>query len=231
MSEGKSLIPIAKPWLGEPEATARIISRPLLIFPCNGNGIEALDCLGSKFYPLGFIDDEPDKVNSDRFGITVFGREVLDRFPDVQVLAVPGGPMSFRERERVIASLGVPVARFAQVVHPLAQISPLATVGINVLIMAGVVITSNAIIGDHVCVLPNTVVHHDAVVGDWSLIGSNVMIAGNTTIGRNCYIGSGTSVMNSIKVGDRALIGLASNVIRDVPPSITVVGNPAHTLS
>jgi sugar O-acyltransferase (sialic acid O-acetyltransferase NeuD family) len=232
MSEKVPNIPIAKPCLGEAEAVRRSIApRPLLIFPCNGNGIEALDCLGSEFYPVGFIDDASEKVNSEQFGITVFGRKALERFPDAEVLAVPGSPMSFRERERVVASLGVPISRFARVVHPLARVSPLATVGVNVLIMAGVVITSNAVIGNHVCLLPNTVVHHDAVIGDWSLVGSNVTIAGNTTIGYNCYIGSGTSVMNGIKVCDRALVGLGSNVIRDVPPSTTVVGNPARPLA
>ncbi|MCK7470637.1 MAG: hypothetical protein MZU95_07475 [Desulfomicrobium escambiense] len=31
----------------------------LLIFPCNGNGLEALDCLGDAFRCIGFIDDRP----------------------------------------------------------------------------------------------------------------------------------------------------------------------------
>jgi sugar O-acyltransferase (sialic acid O-acetyltransferase NeuD family) len=204
--------------------------RPLLIFPCNGNGLEALDCLGPEFRPLGFIDDAPDKANGERFGLTIFGREVLERFPDAAVLAVPGSPTSFRERKRVVASLGLPASRFVRVVHPSARISPLATVGVNVLVMAGVVITSNAVIGDHVCLLPNTVVHHDAIVGDWSLVGSNVTIAGRTTIGCNCYVGSGTSVMNGVKISNGVLVGLGSNVIRDVPASITVAGNPARPL-
>jgi sugar O-acyltransferase (sialic acid O-acetyltransferase NeuD family) len=242
MTEQKSFIPITKPWLAKsdlgnpPEAGASVnpdnvmTPRPLLIFPCNGNGIEALDCLGSEFYPLGFIDDEPNKVNSKRFGIPIFGREALERFGNAEILAVPGSPTSFRERELIIASLGVPVSRFARVVHPLARISPLATVGVNVLIMAGVVITSNAVIGDHVCLMPNTVVHHDVVVEDWSLIGSNVTIAGHSIIGRNCYIGSGTSVINGIKICNGVLVGLGSNVIRDVPPSITIAGNPARPL-
>ena len=223
MFEAQPVTPVAKP-------SDAMKPRPLLIFPCNGNGIEALDCLGSEFYPLGFIDDSPEKVNSERFGITIFGREALERFPDAEILAVPGSPTSFREREHVIASLGVPASRFARVVHPLARISPLATVGVNVLIMSGVVITSNAVIGDHVCLMPNTVVHHDSIVGDWSLVGSNVTIAGNVTVGCNCYIGSGTSVIHGVKISDRALVGLGSNVIRDVSASITVVGNPARPL-
>jgi sugar O-acyltransferase (sialic acid O-acetyltransferase NeuD family) len=205
--------------------------RPLLIFPCNGNGLEALDCLGTEYRAIGFIDDSPDKLGSECFGLTVFTREALERFPDAAVLAVPGSPSSFRERKRVVESLGVPVWRLARVVHPSARISPLASVGVNVLVMAGVVITSNAVIGDHVCLLPNTVVHHDAVVGEWSLVGSNVTIAGQATVGCNCYVGSGTSVMNGVTINDGALVGLGTNVIRDVPATATVVGNPARILS
>lgn len=204
--------------------------RPLLIFPCNGNGLEALDCLGSEYRAIGFIDDSPEKLGSECFGLSVFAREALERFPDAAVLAVPGSPTSFRERKRVVESLGVSASRLARVVHPLARISPLATVGVNVLVMAGVVITSNAIIGDHVCLLPNTVVHHDVVVGEWTLVGSNVTIAGQATVGRNCYVGSGTSVMNGVTIEDEALVGLGSNVIRHVAAAATVVGNPARIL-
>ena len=33
----------------------------LLIFPCNGNALEALDCLGSAFRCVGFVDDTYDR--------------------------------------------------------------------------------------------------------------------------------------------------------------------------
>jgi sugar O-acyltransferase (sialic acid O-acetyltransferase NeuD family) len=160
----------------------------------------------------------------------VYAREAFERMPDAAVLAVPGSPSSYRCRREVIEGLGVTPERFARVVHPSARVSPLATLGRNVLLMAGVVVTSNAVIGDHVCVLPNTVVHHDAVIGSFSLVGSNVTIAGGAVIGENCYVGSGTSLMNGIRVGDRALVGLGSNVIRDVPPEARVVGNPARAI-
>jgi hypothetical protein len=35
--------------------------RPLLIFPCNGNGLKALDCLGDANELIGFVDDTPEK--------------------------------------------------------------------------------------------------------------------------------------------------------------------------
>jgi sugar O-acyltransferase (sialic acid O-acetyltransferase NeuD family) len=158
----------------------------------------------------------------------VFDRSALARWPDARVLAVPGGPRSFRARRQIIDGLGIDPDRFATVVHPAAQVAPLARLGRDVLIMAGVVVTSNAVIGDHVCVLPNTVIHHDVNLGPWSLARSGVTIAGGTRIGANCYVGSGSSIMNDLEIGEGALVGLGSNVIRDVAPGRTIAGNPAR---
>jgi sugar O-acyltransferase (sialic acid O-acetyltransferase NeuD family) len=204
--------------------------QPLLIFPCNGNGIEALDCLGHTHDVIGFVDDSAEKQGTRVHGFPVFTREALLRYPNAQVLAVPGSPNSYRSRGEVIAGLRIAERRFATVVHAAASVSPLAHIGRNVLIMAGVVITSNAVIGDHVCILPNTVIHHDVVVGAWTLIGSGVTVAGGVEIGENCYVGSGSTMIHGVSVGDRALVGLSSNVIRAVPADVKVVGNPARKI-
>lgn len=204
--------------------------QPLLIFPYNGNGLEALDCLGDAFRCVAFVDDTPEKQGWNAHGHRVVGRQALADHPEALVLAVPGSPTSYRDRRGVIAGLAVPPDRFARVIHPRACLSPLATLGRNVVVMAGAVITSNAVIGDHVVIMPNTVVHHDVVVGAWSLIGASVTIAGGTTIGENCYLGSGSSIMNGIRVGDGALVGLGSTVIRNVPDGARVAGNPARAI-
>ncbi len=205
--------------------------RPLLIFPCNGNGLEALDCLGEAFEFRGFVDDTPEKQRDGAYGHRVLPRSALADMPEAAVLAVPGGPASYKARRGVIEGLGVARDRFVNVIHPGAHVARIARLGTNVLVMAGAVVTSNAVIGDHVCVLPNTVLHHDVTVGNLSLIGANVAVAGSVAIGENCYIGSGTNIKNGIRIGDRSLVGLGSNVIRDVPPDTTVAGNPARALN
>lgn len=205
-------------------------AQPLLIFPYNGNGIEALDCIGSAYRFIGFVDDTPEKRGIDPNGYPVLGRDAFVRFSDARVLAIPGSPNSYRSRKETIQGLGIAKERFASVIHPTARVSPLASIGCNVLIMAGVVITSNAIIGSHTCILPNTVIHHDVVVGDWVLIGSNVTIAGSTVIEENGYIGSGSNIMNGLRVGSGVLIGLGSNVISSVAADTRIVGNPAHEI-
>lgn len=206
------------------------MSEPLLIFPCNGNALEALDALGERWQMLGFVDDDPARHGPGPGGYPVYGREALERLGAAHVLAVPGSPSSFPARRGVIDGLGVDPSRFAQVIHPRACVSPRARLGRNVLVMAGVVISGHARIGDHVCILPNSVIHHDAGVGDWTLVGSCVVVAGGTQVGRNCYIGSGSRIMNGLTIGDGALVGLASAVIRDVAPHAKVAGHPARVL-
>jgi sugar O-acyltransferase (sialic acid O-acetyltransferase NeuD family) len=206
-------------------------SRSLLLFPCNGNAREALDAIGEQYRVLGFVDDAIERQGTGPYGWPVFGRRALQDHPDACILAVPGAPNSFLQRRAIIEGLGVADDRYATVVHPSAQVSKHAKIGRNVLIMAGVVITSNAVIGDHVCVLPNSVIHHDASVGDWSLVGAAVTVAGGTRIGRNCYIGSGASLINDIEIGDRALVGLGATVIASVPADMRVAGNPARRLA
>jgi len=216
--------------MNERDPTIAADALPLLIFPCNGNGLEALDCLSEAYRCVGFVDDTPEKQGREVHGYPVFDRSVLGERADAAVLAVPGSPTSYQSRREIIGGLGLSAARFARIIHPSARISSLAVVGRNVLVMAGVAITSNAVIGDHVCILPNTVIHHDVVVRDWTLIGSNVTIAGNTSVGENCYIGSGASIMNGLHLGDQALVGMGTSVIRDVPPRARVVGIPARQL-
>ncbi len=204
--------------------------KKLLIFPYNGNALEAVDCLGDQFELVGFIDDTVSRQGDTPYGVKVYDRSALEMFPDAFVLAVPGSAVSFPKRHEHIASLGIPDERLVSVIHPSARIGRQVRIGRNCLIMAGVVITSNAVIGDHVCILPNSVVHHDSRINDYTLIGSNVAVAGGTTIGNNCYIGSGTNVINGISIGEFTLIGLGSNVVKSIPPQSRVAGNPAREI-
>lgn len=202
----------------------------ILIFPYNGNALEAIDCLGKKFELIGFIDDTPEKQGEQKNGLKVYSRSALTAFPDAKILAVPGSPLTYLQRKESIESLNVPDNRFVSVIHPNASLSPLAKMGYNLLIMAGVVITSNAELGNHVCILPNTVIHHDVKIGDLVLIGSNVTLAGGAILGTNCYIGSGSNIMNGIQIGEKTLIGIGSNVISNIAPFTKAAGNPARQL-
>lgn len=204
--------------------------KKIIIFPYNGNGLEALDCLGTNFELIGYADDTPEKQGKTSYGFKVFSRDVFEKYKEAYVLAVPGSSLTFKSRQSIISQLNIDEKRFATVVHPNASVSSLTQIGFNSLIMAGVVLTSNCLIGNHVCILPNTVIHHDSEIGDYSLVGSNVTVAGGSIVGNNCYIGSGSKIINGIEIGNETLVGLGSNVIRSVPQNCKVVGNPARII-
>jgi sugar O-acyltransferase (sialic acid O-acetyltransferase NeuD family) len=202
----------------------------ILLFPYSGTAIEALDCLGSDWSCVGFISDDSALVGQEKFGIKIFGRRAFSEFPYAKVLAVNGSPSSYLRRASIVEDLKIDLGRFATVMHPKATISPLAQVGRNVLIMAGVVITANAVIENHVVILPNSVVHHDSYVGEYTLIAANTTIAGNVKIGKCCYLGASCTIKNGVHIPDKTLVGMGANVVNSIEDPAILVGNPARPL-
>ena len=47
-------------------------------------------------------------------------------------------------------------------------------------------------------------------------------------IGANVWIGAGAMILPGVTVGEDAIVGAGAVVTRDVPPGVTVVGNPAR---
>jgi acetyltransferase-like isoleucine patch superfamily enzyme len=46
----------------------------------------------------------------------------------------------------------------------------------------------------------------------------------------DCSIGGGAVILGGVKIGKGAMVGAGAVVTRDVPPGMTVVGNPARAL-
>ena len=83
----------------------------LLIFPYSGTAIEAMDCLNEQWRCIGFVSDDEKFIGQEKFGITIFSRSAFDKFSHAKILAVPGGPTSFRKRQSVINGLNIPGKR------------------------------------------------------------------------------------------------------------------------
>lgn len=56
--------------------------------------------------------------------------------------------------------------------------------------------------------------------GDWECL--------QTVVKRGASIGSGSSILSGIVIGENAMVGAGSVVTKDVPPNVTVAGNPAR---
>jgi acetyltransferase-like isoleucine patch superfamily enzyme len=52
-----------------------------------------------------------------------------------------------------------------------------------------------------------------------------------TIVKKGASIGSGATLLGGITIGENAIIGAGSLVTKDVPPNVTVAGNPARILN
>lgn len=124
---------------------------------------------------------------------------------------------------------------------PLTLISPKActydnnAVGEGAVICAFATVTSNARIGRFFHCNIYSYVAHDCEIGDFVTFAPNVRCNGNVRIGDHAYIGTGAIIRNGksgrpLLIGEGAVVGMGSVVTKDVPPFVTVVGNPARQL-
>lgn len=75
-------------------------------------------------------------------------------------------------------------------------------------------------------------------VGDDCIIFHGVTLGGakfdpvkrHPTLGNKVMIGAGAKLIGPVKIGDGARVGANAVVVKDVPPGVTVVGNPAQAL-
>lgn len=99
-----------------------------------------------------------------------------------------------------------------------------------------VTLTSNIRIGQHFHANIYSYVAHDCVVGDFVTFAPGVMCNGNVHVEDHAYIGTGAVIKQGLPgapliIGRGAVVGMGAVVTKSVPPGVTVVGNPARTLS
>jgi sugar O-acyltransferase (sialic acid O-acetyltransferase NeuD family) len=176
----------------------------------------------------GFLDDDPATHGGP---LPVLGAiDTVHGMPGVKLVVCVGNPRNYFSRARIVARLGLPDDRYATVLHPRAEVSATSSAGAGSVLLAGVVLTADAVVGRHVAVMPQAVVTHDCVVGDYATVASGVRLGGGTQVGTGAYVGAGALIREGVTLGAWSLVGMGSVVLRDVGPGEVWAGNPARLL-
>lgn len=68
---------------------------------------------------------------------------------------------------------------------------------------------------------------HDCVVGDRTIFANNATLAGHVHVGDWAILGGFTGVHQFVRVGAHSFCGVGTVLLQDLPPFVTVAGNPA----
>jgi sugar O-acyltransferase (sialic acid O-acetyltransferase NeuD family) len=177
---------------------------------------------GKEWAVRGFLDS---RTNLPPVGdLPVFGDPLSYRYepPEIIVCAL-GDPRLKRKYSTPLLEQGADFMNLMPDLH----LADRATMGVGCLFERHVSIGADAKLGNFVIVLSNTIIGYDVKVGSYSTLGSFVFIGGGAQIGEDVVIHPHSTILPDVKIGDGAIVGAGSVVIGNVPPGITVFGNPA----
>ena len=101
------------------------------------------------------------------------------------------------------------------------------TIGALTKIQAHAYITAYSTLEDEVFIAPCVVTTNDNFMGRTEQRHS---LMKGPTIRRGARVGGGAVLCPGIEIGEEAFVGAGAVVVRDVPPRVVVVGNPAREL-
>jgi UDP-N-acetylglucosamine acyltransferase len=84
------------------------------------------------------------------------------------------------------------------------------------------------IVGNHNLLMAYVHVAHNCVLADHIVIANGVALAGHVEIESRAVIGGVLGVHQFVHIGQMAMVGGMSRIDRDVPPFMTVEGNPSR---
>lgn len=188
--------------------------------------------LGGQYELIGLVDPKSDLKGELVLGVPVLGGDEqlpMLRARGVEYFFVGVGSASVLRRRRRLYEFALrqgmqPVAA----IHPNATISPSATLGMGVTVMAAAAINADARLGDNVIVNTGAIVEHDCVIGNHVHIATGAKLSGGVIVGNETHIGVGAVIRQCIQIGTGVSIGAGAVVVKVVPDSQLVMGNPAR---
>lgn len=125
-----------------------------------------------------------------------------------------------------------------------ASIRENCIIGDNVMIGRNVTIEPNTIIGDGTKIQTGTHITGDCFIGNDVFIGPEVTTMNDKYmddptkktkikgphIGNKVKIGGNATILPGVIIGAEAVIGAGSVITKDVPPGVTIVGNPGKII-
>lgn len=227
---------VIRPWF--PVMTGDGMSsndRKCLILGAGGHGRVVLDILtnAGSYQVMGFVDSNPQLLGRRIDGVEILGTPddlpaILGRTGIHRAVVAVGDNGARRALANRLEELGFETIN---AIHPSANLARNVSLGRNVVIAAGALVSAHCQIGDSVILNTGCIVDHESLIGTATHVCPGARLAGRVAIESGAFVGIGATVIQSIRVGYEAVIGAGAVVIDDVEPMSTVVGVPASPIT
>jgi len=111
-----------------------------------------------------------------------------------------------------------------------ASVGARTHLGQGVFLTPGVVISTDCEIGDYSYIDTYVIAGHDVRVGAYCMVGAMSFLAGGVCVEDGVAIHPRATIAKGIRVGMGSTVGIGSVVVKNVPPQVTVFGNPARVI-
>lgn len=206
------------------------------VYGASGFGREIMPLAKAQYHAMFadvrfiFVDDGAEQDSLNGYPILTYSDflalEAINKFV---ILAIANSAV----RENLIEKCEADEIGILSVVADNAVILDEVEIGEGAILCHFTQLTSNIKIGKQFHANIYSYVAHDCVIGDYVTFAPGVRCNGNIHIEDHAYIGTGAIIKQGtpskpLVIGKGAVVGMGAVVTKDVPPGVTVIGNPAR---
>ena len=203
----------------------------LLILGAGGHGKVVADTAAAStlWQRISFLDDQYPKLKA------VESWPVVGKLEDAQKLlpAYSGFVVALGDnamRSKLLKQYLDKGFESPSIVHPMAYVSPAATMGPGCVVFAQGVINPGVKMAMGGIINTGASVDHDCQLGEGVHICPGSHLAGEVHIGSHTMLATGSSVIPRIHIGNNVMVAAGSVVIAQIDDNCTVAGVPARVV-
>lgn len=178
---------------------------------------------------LGFMDDDPRKINQKLCGLPIFASNYLQsgKIENLCMVIAVSSPVA---KEAIVNNLRPYNIEYPNFIASGAWISNGVEIGRGIIMYPNSTVDFEARIGSFVTINAGCSIGHNVSIGHFATLAPGVNLAGFTEIEKGVDLGIGCCTIQKIRIGSSSIVGGQAMLIKDVAPGKTVVGVPAKII-